>query len=286
MESRPIIEVHSLNDERLADYRDLTDHPLRTRFEDERALMIVESKMALEVALDEDLECVSLLIDERRLDTCAYLLEHVDPEVPVYVMDHAAMSELVGYKVTRGVLAAFRRKPLLSVAEAIEGARNVCVVEDIVDVSNVGALFRSAAALGVDAVILSPSCTSPLARRAIRVSIGNTFRLPWAQAEPDAWPHATIDALHGAGFACYALALKDDAVSLDDPSLKVPEKRALFFGNEGSGLSRAVLDACDAHVIIPMARGVDSLNVAASSAVAFWELFARDRALNERGPLA
>ena len=149
-----------------------------------------------------------------------------------------------------------------------------------------GALFRSAAALGVDAVILSPSCTSPLARRAIRVSIGNTFRLPWAQAEPDAWPHATIDALHGAGFACYALALKDDAVSLDDPSLKVPEKRALFFGNEGSGLSRAVLDACDAHVIIPMARGVDSLNVAASSAVAFWELFARDRALNERGPLA
>ena len=270
-----IIEVKSLENEVLADYRDLTDHPLRTRFEDEHSLMIVETKMALEVALDEGLECVSMLIDERRLESCAYLLERVDPEVPIYVMEHAAMSELVGYKVTRGVLAAFRRKPMLTVAEAIEGARNVCVVEDLVDVSNVGALFRSAAALGVDAVILSPSCTSPLARRAIRVSIGNTFRLPWAQAEPDAWPGATVAALRDAGFACYALALEDDAVSLCEPSLKTAEKRALFFGNEGAGLSRAVLDACDRHVIISMARGVDSLNVAASSAVAFWELFAR-----------
>ena len=131
MESRPIIEVRSLGDERLADYRDLTDHPLRTRFEDEHALMIVESKMALEVALDEGLTCSSLLIDERRLASCAHLIERVDPAVPVYVMDHDAMSELVGFKVTRGVLAAFHRLPALTVDEAIDGARNVCVVEDV-----------------------------------------------------------------------------------------------------------------------------------------------------------
>lgn len=275
MESVAIINVSSLGDERLSDYRDLTDHPLRTRFEDEHALMIVESKIALEVALDEGIECVSMLIDERRLDACAYLRERVGETVPVYVMEHGAMSALVGFKVTRGVLAACRRPRSLSLAEVLEGASHVCVVEDLVDVSNIGALFRSAAALGADALILSPGCTNPLSRRAIRVSMGNVFKIGWTQIEKDLWPGACIEALRAHGFACYALALEDGAVSLADQDLKRPPKRALFFGNEMDGLTREVLDLCDRHVIIPMSCGVDSLNVAASSAVAFWELFAR-----------
>ncbi len=264
-----------MDDERLGDYRDLTDHPLRTRFEDENSLMIVESKIALGVAIEEGIEVVSLLVDERRLESCAYLIEKLDPAVPVYAMEHDAMSSLVGFKVTRGVLAACRRPKALSVADVVARSRNLCVVEGLVDVSNMGALFRSAAALGIDGIIVSPECTSPLSRRSIRVSMGNVFRIPWAKATGECWPTAFFDELHAQGFASYALALEDDAVSLDDPVLKVPEKRALFFGNEGAGLSRAVLDGCDRHVIIPMALGVDSLNVAASSAVAFWELFAR-----------
>ncbi len=270
-----IIEVHSLEDERLADYRDLTDHPLRTRFEDENSLMIVESKIALEVALEEGVEVVSLLVDERRLESCANLIERVGGDVPVYAMEHEAMSSLVGFKVTRGVLAACKRPQALSVHDVLARSRNLCVAEGLVDVSNMGALFRSAAALGVDGIIVSPECTNPLSRRAIRVSMGNVFRIPWAKAAGECWPASFFDELHGQGFATYALALEDDAVSLDDLALKLPEKRALFFGNEGVGLSRGVLDACDRHVIIPMARGVDSLNVAASSAVAFWELFAK-----------
>ena len=271
----PITEVKSLDDGRLADYRHLTDHPLRTRFENEHALMIVESKIAIEVALEEGVAVSSMLIDERRLESCSYLLERIGNDVPVYVMAHDAMSSLVGYKVTRGVLAACKRPTALSTADILSRSRNLCVVEGLVDVSNMGALFRSAAALGVDGIIVSPECTNPLSRRAIRVSMGNVFRIPWAKAAGECWPASFFDELHGQGFATYALALEDDAVSLDDLALKLPEKRALFFGNEGVGLSRGVLDACDRHVIIPMARGVDSLNVAASSAVAFWELFAK-----------
>lgn len=274
VESMAIIKVGSLDDERLIDYKDLTDHPLRTRFEDGRSLMIVESKIALEVALDEGVECVSMLVDERRLEACAHLRERAG-DVPVYVMGHDAMSRLVGFKVTRGVLAACRRPRSLGLEEVLEGASHVCVAEDLVDVSNIGALFRSAAALGVDALILSPGCASPLSRRAIRVSMGNVFKIGWTQAEKQLWPAACIDVLHERGFACYALALEDDAASLADRDLKSPSKRALFFGNEMGGLTREVLDLCDRHVIIPMSRKVDSLNVAASSAVAFWELFAR-----------
>lgn len=269
------ITVETLDDPRLADYRDLTDHPLRTRFEDEHSLMIVESKIAIEVAFDEGLECVSMLVDERRLGACARLLRCLGGDTPVYVMEHGEMSRLVGYKVTRGVLAAFKRQRTLTVGEVLGCSRNLCVAEGLVDVSNMGAMFRSAAALGVDGIILSPDCTSPLARRAIRVSMGNVFKIAWAKAEEDSWPDAFFDELHEQGFSSFALALEDDAVRLDDPKLKLPEKRALFFGNEGSGLSQGVLERCDCHVIIPMALGVDSLNVAASSSVAFWELFAR-----------
>ncbi len=270
-----IIEVRSLNDICLADYRDLTDHPLRTRFEDEHALMIVESKIALEVALDEGIECVSMLVDERRIDACAHLIERLDESVPVYRMEHTAMSSLVGFKVTRGVLAACRRPRARSAREVLTGAHSICVAEGLVDVSNMGALFRSAAALGVDGMILSPACANPLARRSIRVSMGNVFKIPWAQVGQDRWPEAFFHELRACGFESYALALVDDAVPLSDPVLKTAPKRALFFGNEGRGLSRGVLERCDRRVIIPMAQGVDSLNVAASSAVAFWELFAR-----------
>ena len=183
------------------------------------------------------------------------------------------MERLCGYRVTRGFLCAMRRPRPLSVEAALEGARRVVVLEDLVDVTNVGALFRSAAALGADAAILSPRCADPYVRRAVRVSMGCVLKLPWARAEEGEWPRRTLTDLRDRGFSCLALALEPGAAPLDDESLLASDRRALLFGSEGFGLSREALDACDRSVIIPMARGVDSLNVAASSAVAFWQLF-------------
>jgi tRNA G18 (ribose-2'-O)-methylase SpoU len=236
--------------------------------------MIVESKIALEGALEEGVEVVSLLVDERRLESCAYLIERIGGNAPVYAMEHEAMSSLVGFKVTRGVLAACKRPQALSVHDVLARSRNLCVAEGLVDVSNMGALFRSAAALGVDGIIVSPECTNPLSRRAIRVSMGNVFKLPWLRLS-GAWPQPFIEDLKEAGFERLALALVEGACDVSDPRLKDLDRVALFFGSEGYGLSLEVVEACDHKVIIPMMGGVDSLNVAASTAVALWELFDR-----------
>ncbi len=271
-----VVRLSDLSDGRLDVFARLTNNQMRGDLVSEGGVLVAESRMVVEVALEEGVEPLAFLVDERDLDSSLDLLSRVSDDVEAYVLPHEQIELLTGFRLTRGLLCAMRRPRSLTVGEALEGARRVVVVEDLVDVSNVGALFRNAAALGADAVILSSRCADPLSRRSVRVSMGCVFKLPWARAERGDWPGATLSALRERGFSTIALALEPGAVTLDDPALLASDRRALLFGSEGYGLSRAALDACDHTAIIPMARGVDSLNVAASSAVAFWQLFSRD----------
>lgn len=265
--------LQSLDDPRLDAYARLTEHQLRSRLEPERAMLVAESRNVIDVALAQGLEPLSFLVDESHLASAADLFGRAPEDVPVFVLPQEQLERLCGFKVTRGLLACFRRPAEKRVAEVLAGARHVVVLEDLVDVTNVGALFRSAAALGADAVLLSPRCADPLCRRSVRVSMGTVFQVPWARVPAAAWPVACADELRSRGFSVSALALTQDALAIDDPSLDLGQRRALFFGCEGWGLTKAALAACDQALIIPMAHGVDSLNVAASSAVAFWQLF-------------
>ena len=268
-----LIHVSDLSDERLDVYARLTEHQLRNALEVGRGVLVAESRMVVEVALECGVRPRSLLVDERDLAASEALLARVGDDVPAYVVPHDQVARLTGFRLTRGLLCEMCRPDPCTVDEVTRDARRVVVLEDLVDVTNVGALFRNAAALGADAVVLSPRCADPLSRRAVRVSMGCVFKLPWARAEAGEWPAATLAGLRARDFSCLALALEPGAVPLDDPALAPADRRALLFGNEGHGLSRAALDACDRTAIIPMARGVDSLNVAASSAVALWQLF-------------
>ena len=268
-----IVHLGSLDDPRLDVFARLTDHQLRARVEAERGVLVAETRLVVEVALDSGVRPLSFLVDERHVDALSGLLARAGDEVPAFVLPHDQMERLTGYRVTRGLLCAMARPAARGVSEVVAGARRVALVEDLVDVTNVGALFRSAAALGADAAVLSPRCADPYVRRAVRTSMGTVFTVPWARAAEGDWPSATLARLRDEGFALYAMALEPGAVPLDDSSLLGAEKRALLFGSEGYGLSREALLGCDRTVIIPMAHGVDSLNVAASSAVAFWQLF-------------
>ena len=271
-----VVRLSDLSDGRLDVFARLTNNQMRGDLVSEGGVLVAESRMVVEVALEEGVEPIAFLVDERDLESSLGLLSRASGDVEAYVLPHEQIELLTGFRLTRGLLCAMRRPRSLTVGEALEGARRVVVVEDLVDVSNVGALFRNAAALGADAVILSPCCADPLSRRSVRVSMGCVFKLPWARAARGDWPGATLSALRERGFSTIALALEPGAVALDDPALLAGDRRALLFGSEGYGLSRAALKACDHTAIIPMARGVDSLNVAASSAVAFWQLFSRD----------
>lgn len=266
-----IIQITKAEDERLDVYARLTEHQLRNVLEPERAIMIAESRFVIEAALERGAEPLSMLLDERHLESMGPIIETLPPQTPVYVATREVMSAITGFEVTRGYLCALRRPQPLPLEQVLEGARRVAVLEGIVDVSNVGAIFRSAAALGLDAVLLAPGCADPYTRRALRVSMGCVLKVPWARL-PKPWPSAATEVLHARGFTCAALALRDDALPLDSPTLKAHERLALFLGTEGTGLTRRALDACDTSVIIPMANGVDSLNVAAAAAIAFWEL--------------
>ncbi len=268
------LRLSKASDTRLDVFTQLTNHQLRSTVERERGLLIAESEIAIRVALDAGVRPVAFLLDERKLGAMQDVLGSVDDDVPVFVLPPEEAERLCGYRVTRGALCAMERPALPSMEELVGAARRIVVAEGITDTSNVGALFRNAAALGADGVIVAPTCADPLARRAVRVSMGNVFRVPWCRAE-GAWPQDAFDALRRAGFEVLALALAPGAVPLGDASLRACERVALCFGAEGTGLSDAVLDAADRAVIIPMSHGVDSLNVAASSAVAMWELFGR-----------
>jgi len=255
-------------DPRLADYRALTDVELRTRFEAPHGLFIAEGELVLRRALGAGYRPRSYLVDIKRVAQIADL-----SDAPVYTADQDLLERLTGFHVHRGVLASFHRRPLPSATEVLTGAARVAILEDVNNHTNVGAIFRGAAALGMEAVLLSPSCADPLYRRSVRVSMGEVFAVPYARLEP--WP-AALPAVRAAGFTLLALTPAPDAVRIQDLTVAQRHRPALLVGAEGTGLSAAAMAAADARVVIPMHHGVDSLNVAAASAVAFWEI-CRDR---------
>lgn len=274
---RNIIEVTDFTQPGLDAFARLTEAQLRNRMEPEKGIFIAESPKVIERALNAGYEPVSLLMERRQIDGQAGDIIDRCGEVPIYTADRELLTELTGYELTRGVLCAMRRPRLPDVVELCAGARRVAILENIVDTTNVGAIFRSAAALGMDAVLVTPSCCDPLYRRAARVSMGTVFQIPWTRigSEPSDWPEAGMEQLHRLGFRTAAMALSDTAVSVEDPRLMAEEKLAIVLGTEGDGLAYRTIADCDYTVCIPMSHGVDSLNVAAASAVAFWQLRTR-----------
>jgi tRNA G18 (ribose-2'-O)-methylase SpoU len=268
-----VVRVSSADDDRLHEYTGLTDVALRRVREPAEGLYIAESSTVIRRALRAGHQPRSVLMAPRWLPECEDLLAAAqEAGVPVYVADEAVLRTVTGFHLHRGALAAMHRPTLPDPSALLAGARRVVVLEDVVDHTNVGAVFRSAAALGVDAVLVTPRCADPLYRRSVRVSMGTVFQVPWTRLDP--WPGG-MDLLRQNGFVVAALALSDDAVSLDDLAADPPDRLALLLGTEGDGLTRAAVEGSDVVVRIPMAGGVDSLNVAAASAVAFWALRAR-----------
>lgn len=272
-----IIELTDLSAPELDVFARLTEGQLRCRKEPEKGIFIAESPKVIERALDAGYEPVSLLMERKHIDGQAKKLIARCANIPVYTASREVLAALTGFELTRGVLCAMRRKSLSNVEELCAGARRIAVLESIVDPTNVGAIFRSAAALNMDAVLVTPTCCDPLYRRSVRVSMGAVFQVPWTRigSVPEDWPIAGISRLHTLGFQTAAMALSDCSVSIEDPTLAKADKLAIVLGTEGDGLSPQTIAACDYTVRIPMTHEVDSLNVAAASAVAFWELRAR-----------
>lgn len=272
-----IIEITDFAQAELDVFARLTEAQLRSRLEPEKGVFIAESPKVISRALDAGYEPVSLLMERRHIDGQARGIIERCGNIPVYTADREVLAGLTGYELTRGVLCAMRRPALPSVEELCAGARRVAVLEGIVDHTNVGAIFRSAAALNMDAVLVTPTCCDPLYRRAVRVSMGTVFQVPWTRigSAPSDWPRPGIERLHRLGFQTAAMALSDTAVRIDDARLMAEEKLAIVLGTEGDGLAAGTIADCDYTVRIPMAHQVDSLNVAAASAVAFWQLRAR-----------
>lgn len=272
-----VISISSLDDPRVAPFASLTERQLRSKIEPELGIFIAESPKVIHRALDAGYEPLSLLMERRHIEGQGAAVIARCPGVPVYTGEEALLAQLAGYPLTRGVLCAMRRPPLPTVEELCQTARRVAVLEDIVDHTNIGAIFRSAAALGMDAVLLTPSCCDPLYRRSARVSMGTVFQVPWTRLgdDPAQWPEEGLARLHALGFLTVAMALRHDTIDITDPLLTGADKLAIVLGTEGDGLKESTIARCRHTVKIPMARGVDSLNVAAASAVAFWELRAR-----------
>ena len=272
-----IIEITDLSRPELDVYLRLTEAQLRCRLEPEKGIFIAESPTVIGLALKNGCQPLSLLMERRFIEGKASEIIRRCGEIPVYTGERELLAGLTGYELTRGVLCAMRRPQPARFEALCTGARRVAVLESIVDATNVGAIIRSAAALGIDAVLLTPNCCDPLNRRAVRVSMGTVFQIPWAYIGQNAgeWPHPGIDRLREMGFRTAAMALREDAVPIDDPRLAAEEKLAIVLGTEGTGLARTTIADCDYTVRIPMQHGVDSLNVAAASAVAFWQLRAR-----------
>lgn len=269
-----IIELHTLEQPEVAVFTRLTEAQLRNRMEPEKGIFIAESLKVIEKALDAGYTPISFLMERKHIQGQAEELLARCGEVPVYTADREMLETLTGYTLTRGILCAMRRPKLPSVEEVCAQAHRVAILENIVDPTNVGAIFRSAAALHMDAVLVTPSCCDPLYRRSVRVSMGTVFQIPWTRIgdSADQWPQQGMERLHKLGFKTAAMALRDDSVSLDDPKLLSEDRLAIIFGTEGDGLSTHTIADCDYTVRIPMSHGVDSLNVAAASAVAFWQL--------------
>ena len=269
-----IIEITDFAAPELDVYARLTEAQLLNRQEPEQGLFIAESPKVIDRALDAGYVPVSLLLERKHIAGQASGVIARCGDVPVFTAETEVLTELTGFRLTRGVLCAMRRPPLPSVQAVCAGARRITILENIMNPTNVGAIFRSAAALGIDAVLLTPACSDPLYRRAARVSMGTVFQVPWTYLGSDCaeWPHPGMERLRALGFRTAAMALSDNAVSIADPQLMAEEKLAIVLGTEGDGLAAGTIAHCDYTVRIPMAHGVDSLNVAAASAVAFYQL--------------
>lgn len=255
-------------------FGNLTERELRNSYEKQGGFFIAESPKVIERALDAGYEPISFLMEEKHITGDAAFLIDRCPELPVYTAGRQVLEQLTGYKLTRGVLAAFKRKALPDFKEVCQGARRIAVLENIADSSNLGAIFRSAAALGIDAVLLTPECADPLNRRCMRVSMGNVFLVPWARIGDCAadWPAKGMASLKELGFKTLSMALRNNSVDVDNPILREEEKLAVLLGTEGDGLLSETINLSDYVAKIPMRENVDSLNVAAAGAVIFWEL--------------
>ena len=269
-----IIEINDLTAPELAAYTRLTEAQLRSKAQPEAALFIAESPKVIRLALDAGCQPVSLLMERRHITGQAQDIIARCGDIPIYTAERETLAALTGYRLTRGVLCAMRRPQQPSLEAICSGAHRIAITEAIADSTNIGAIFRSAAALGIDAVLLTPTCCDPLCRRAVRVSMGTVFQIPWARigSTPVDWPQNGIAYLRQMGFQTAAMALTDRSISIDDPTLPAIEKLAIVLGTEGDGLSAHTIAQCDHTVRIPMQHNVDSLNVAAAAAVAFWQL--------------
>ncbi|MBO5340837.1 MAG: RNA methyltransferase [Oscillospiraceae bacterium] len=269
-----IVEITDFHAPELDVYARLTEAQLLNRQEPKNAMFIAESPKVIERALDAGCVPVSLLMEHKHIEGQAREVIARCGDVPVFTAEFDVLTQLTGFKLTRGVLCAMRRPPLPTVERVCAGARRIAVLENIMNPTNVGAIFRSAAALNVDGVLLTPACSDPLYRRSARVSMGTVFQIPWTYLGDDVsqWPQPGMDVLRELGFKTAAMALSDDSVPVDDPRLMGEEKLAIILGTEGDGLAPDTIARCDYTVRIPMSHMVDSLNVAAASAVAFWQL--------------
>ncbi|GGN75523.1 rRNA methyltransferase [Actinoplanes lobatus] len=261
----PALSITSPDDPRIGDYLALTDVELRTRWEPPNGLFIAEGELVIQRALRAGYRMRSALVDEKRADQ----LTGLPPEAPLYTAPPPVLESITGFHVHRGILASFHRRELPVMEEMLAGARSLAVLEGLNTHTNLGALFRSAAALGIDAVVLSPNCADPLYRRAVRVSMGEVFAIPYAKS--DDWP-GTLKAIRAAGFSLLAMTPGEGAVSIAGLTPAQRERPALLLGAEGPGLTRTALEAADARVVIPMHNGVDSLNVATAAAIGFYEI--------------
>lgn len=270
-----VIEITNFQDTKLDAFARLTERELLNRFEPQKGLFIAESPKVIERALDAGCQPVSLLMERAHIEGEAReIVARCGDCVPVYTAEPEILTQLTGFRLTRGVLCAMRRPPLQRVEEICAEARRIAVLENVMNPTNLGAIFRSAAALNMDAVLLTPGCCDPLYRRAVRVSMGTVFQVPWAWSGEEMvdWPEPGVTRLRQMGFRTAAMALRDDSVGIDDAALLAEPKLAILLGTEGDGLSTDTIADCDYTVKIPMSHGVDSLNVAAASAVAFWQL--------------
>lgn len=261
-----IINITSLEQSGVEVFGTLTEAQLRNRLEPSKGIFIAESPKVINVALNAGYEPLSLLCEQRHIDGDAAGIIARCGDIPVYTGERSLLAQLTGYVLTRGVLCAMRRRVLPSMEQVCKGAKRVVVIDGVTDTTNIGAIFRSAAALGIDAVLLTPTSCDPLNRRAVRVSMGSVFLVPWT------WLEAPVNSLNSLGFKTVAMALTDNSIPLDSPQLAAEPRLALVMGTEGDGLPKETIEQTDYVVRIPMSHSVDSLNVAAASAVAFWEL--------------
>lgn len=269
-----IIDINDFSAPELDIYARLSEVQLLRYYEPKEGLFITESPKVIERALNAGYEPISFLIEPKHIDGEAKMIIERCPDVPVYAAELDVLTKLTGFQLTRGALCAMRRRKLPSVEEICKDARRIAILENVVNPTNIGAIFRSAAALNMDAVLLTPACSNPLYRRASRVSMGTVFQVPWTYigTEDGSWPEEGLKHLNALGFKTAAMALNDNSVSIDDRELMNEEKLAIILGTEGDGLATETIADCDYTVKIPMTHGVDSLNVAAASAVAFWQL--------------